>query len=155
MIPKIRVTKIRVRSLFLHSKPMPPDSTYNKCRYFYESLFWASQPNQAAKITRQLLPSAAPIRPRHLVTTQQGVVTLASSDFTAFRDALQVFYVSLRKPARHYTYRGLKIFTSLPLRFQDFQRLKLAKKVSFSSLSAQKIPIRVDLAIAQRLSLRT
>jgi hypothetical protein len=29
---------------------------------------------------------------------------------------------SLRKPARCYGYRGLKIFTSLPLRFQDFQR---------------------------------
>jgi hypothetical protein len=25
--------------------------------YFYESLFWASQPKQAAKITWQLIPS--------------------------------------------------------------------------------------------------
>jgi hypothetical protein len=41
---------------------------------------------------------------------------------TPFRDALQVFFASLRKPARRYGYRGLKIFTSLALRFQDFQR---------------------------------
>jgi DNA replication protein DnaC len=46
-------------------------------RYFCESLFWASQPNQAAKITRPLMPPAAPIRPRRLVSTQQGVETLA------------------------------------------------------------------------------
>jgi hypothetical protein len=45
-----------------------------------------------------------------------------SHDFTPFRDALQVFSASLRKPARRYGYRGLKIFTSLALRFQDFQR---------------------------------
>jgi hypothetical protein len=42
---------------------------------------------------------------------------------TPFRDALQVFSASLRKPARRYGYRGLKIFTSLALRFQDFQRM--------------------------------
>jgi hypothetical protein len=41
---------------------------------------------------------------------------------TACRDALQVFSASLRKPARRYAYRGLKIFASLTLRFQDFQR---------------------------------
>jgi hypothetical protein len=41
---------------------------------------------------------------------------------TPFRDALQVFSASLRKPARRYGYRGLKIVTSLALRFQDFQR---------------------------------
>jgi hypothetical protein len=41
---------------------------------------------------------------------------------TPFRDALQVFSASLRKPARRYDYRGLKIITSLTLRFQDFQR---------------------------------
>ena len=39
-----------------------------------------------------------------------------------FREVLQVDSVSLRQPARHYTYRGLKIFTSLALRFHDFQR---------------------------------
>lgn len=94
-------------------------------RYFCESLFWASQPNQAAKITRPLMPPAAPIRPRHLVPTQQGVGTLVPNDFTAFRDALQVFSASLRKPARRYAYRGLKIFTPLTLRFQYFQRLFL------------------------------
>ncbi|CAD6882107.1 Transposase OrfAB, subunit B [Methylomonas albis] len=41
---------------------------------------------------------------------------------TPCRDALQVFSASLRKPAQRYGYRGLKIFTSLSLRFQDFQR---------------------------------
>jgi len=41
---------------------------------------------------------------------------------TPFRDALQVFSASLRKPARRYGYRGLKIFASLSFRFQDFQR---------------------------------
>ena len=71
------------------------------------------------------MPSAAPIRPRHLVSTQQGVETLVPHDFTPFRDALQVAYTSFRQPARRYGYRGLKIFTSLSLRFQDFQRLKL------------------------------
>ena len=69
------------------------------------------------------MPSAAPIRPRHLVSTQQGVETLVPHDFTPFRDALQVAYTSFRQPARRYGYRGLKIFTSLSLRFQDFQRL--------------------------------
>ncbi|WP_221901683.1 hypothetical protein [Bathymodiolus platifrons methanotrophic gill symbiont] len=29
---------------------------------------------------------------------------------------------------RPYGYRGLKIFTSLKLRFQDFQRMKMIKK---------------------------
>jgi hypothetical protein len=46
-----------------------------------------------------------------------------SHDLTPFRDALQVFSALLRKPARRYGYRGLKIFTSLALRFQDFQRM--------------------------------
>ncbi|CAD6881060.1 Transposase OrfAB, subunit B [Methylomonas albis] len=44
---------------------------------------------------------------------------------TPCRDALQVFSASLRKPAQRYGYRGLKIFTSLSLRFQDFQRRKI------------------------------
>ena len=68
------------------------------------------------------MPSAAPIRPRHLVSTQQGVETLVPHDFTLFRDALQVAYTSFRQPALHYDYRELKIFNSLLLRFQDFQR---------------------------------
>ena len=54
---------------------------------------------------------------------QQGVETYIPNDLTVFRDVLQVDSVSLRQPARRYTYRGLKIFTSLALRFQDFQRL--------------------------------
>ncbi|MCQ8182925.1 hypothetical protein NP603_17510 [Methylomonas sp. SURF-1] len=46
-----------------------------------------------------------------------------SHDLTPFREVLQVFSASLRKPARRPGYRGLKIFTLLTLRFQDFQRL--------------------------------
>jgi hypothetical protein len=53
---------------------------------------------KSAKITRPLMPSAAPIRPRHLVSTQQGVETLAPHDLTPFRDALQVFYASSENP---------------------------------------------------------
>ena len=95
---------------------------------FGESLFLRKLvlgiPAQASgkNLTRLLMPPAAPIRPRRLVPTQQGVGTLAPNDLTAFRDALQVFSALLRKPARRYTYRGLKIFTLLSLRFQDFQR---------------------------------
>src|SRR5512137_2800094 len=37
---------------------------------------------------------------------------------------LAVLLRKLRKTARRYGYRGLKIFTSLSLRFQDFQRRK-------------------------------
>jgi hypothetical protein len=53
----------------------------------------------------------------------RGSILRLSHDLTPFRDALQVFSASLRKPARRYGYRGLKIFTSLALRFQDFQRM--------------------------------
>jgi hypothetical protein len=42
---------------------------------FATACLGASQPQQAAKITRPLLPAAAPIRPRHLVSTQPGVET--------------------------------------------------------------------------------
>ncbi|MFA5920558.1 MAG: hypothetical protein WC856_04635, partial [Methylococcaceae bacterium] len=38
---------------------------------------------------------------------------------------LAVLLRKLRKTARRYGYRGLKIFTSLSLRFQDFQRMHL------------------------------
>ena len=68
------------------------------------------------------MPAAAPIRPCHLVSTQQEVETLIPNDLTVFRDVLQVDFVSLRQPARHYTYRGLKILTLLSLRFHYFQR---------------------------------
>jgi len=51
---------------------MPAD---NQARhYFCESLFWASQPKQAAKITWQLMPSAPRfvLRPCHCVTSLQA-----------------------------------------------------------------------------------
>lgn len=59
-----------------------------------------------------LIPSAPPIRPRHLVSTQQGDRNSGSKRLDGVRDALQVFSVSLRKPARRYAYRGLKIIAS-------------------------------------------
>jgi len=40
---------------------------------------------------------------------------------------LAVLLRKLRKTARRYGYRGLKIFTSLSLRFQDFQRTNIEK----------------------------
>ncbi|WP_427501494.1 hypothetical protein ACQE3E_08210 [Methylomonas sp. MED-D] len=77
---------------------------------------------KSAKITRPLMPAA----PRFVRVTSfrpsKGSKHRLSHDLTPFRDALQVFSASLRKPARRYGYRGLKIFTSLALRFQDFQR---------------------------------
>ncbi|AMK76860.1 hypothetical protein EDE11_1409 [Methylomonas methanica] len=77
---------------------------------------------KSAKTTRPLMPSA----PRFVRVTSfrpnKGSKHGLSHDLTPCRDALQVFSASLRKPARRYGYRGLKIFTSLPLRFQDFQR---------------------------------
>ena len=85
------------------------------------------------------MPSAAPIRPRHLVSTQQGVETLVPHDFTPFRDALQVAYTSFRQPARRYGYRGLKIFTSLSLRFQDFQRMTVQLVQPMCSLTMENL----------------
>ncbi|AMK76863.1 hypothetical protein JT25_010240 [Methylomonas denitrificans] len=77
---------------------------------------------KSAKITRPLMPAA----PRFVLVTpfrpNKGSKHRLSHDLTPCRDALQVFSVSLRKSARRYGYRGLKIFTSLALRFQDFQR---------------------------------
>ena len=44
-------------------------------RYFCERFFRASGSKNQQKNTRPPMPSAAPIRPRHLVSTQQGVET--------------------------------------------------------------------------------
>ena len=59
-------------------------------RYFCERFFGNPLPEKSAKITRPLMPSAAPIRPLRLVSTQQGVETLAPQDLTPCRDALQI-----------------------------------------------------------------
>jgi hypothetical protein len=69
------------------------------------------------------MPSAAPIRPASLVSTQQGVETSLLNDLTPFRKAY--IFTTLRFVKTYaYGYRGLKIFTPLTLRFHDFQRLK-------------------------------
>jgi hypothetical protein len=69
-----------------------------------------------------------PAAPRFVRVTSfrpnKGSKHRISHDLTPCRDALQVFSASLRKPARRYGYRGLKIFASLAFRFQDFQRLQ-------------------------------
>ncbi|WP_446810594.1 hypothetical protein ACH50O_03150 [Methylomonas sp. 2BW1-5-20] len=60
-----------------------------------------------------------------------------SHDLTPCRDALQVFSASLRKPARRYGYRGLKIFTSLALRFQDLlerSKQQMVKEMEFKAV---------------------
>ena len=44
-------------------------------RYFCERFFRASCSKNQQKTTRPPMPSAAPTRPRHLVSTQQGVET--------------------------------------------------------------------------------
>jgi tetratricopeptide (TPR) repeat protein len=44
-------------------------------RYFCKRFFRASCSKNQQKTTRPPMPSAAPIRPRHLVSTQQGVET--------------------------------------------------------------------------------
>ena len=58
--------------------------------YFCESLFWASQPKQATKITWQLMPTAPQfvLRQCHCVTSLQARCRLrdtTSNDLTAFR----------------------------------------------------------------------
>ncbi|WP_221898365.1 hypothetical protein [Bathymodiolus japonicus methanotrophic gill symbiont] len=39
---------------------------------------FASQPSSSKNLTRPLMPPAAPIRPRHLVPTQQGARNIGS-----------------------------------------------------------------------------
>ena len=61
----------------LHDKPEEhePFQKQEGSRYFCERFFRASCSKNQQKITRPPMPSAAPIRPRHLVSTQQGVET--------------------------------------------------------------------------------
>jgi len=99
------------------------------------------------------MPSAAPIRPLRLVSTLQGVKTSPPHDLTPFRDALQVFSASLRKPARRYGYHGLKIFTSLALRFQDFQRLNQLAPVTAVRGNNDKGDWAEALPVSARLTL--
>ncbi|WP_225616278.1 efflux RND transporter periplasmic adaptor subunit [Methylomonas albis] len=70
---------------------------------------------------------------------------------TPCRDALQVFSASLRKPARRYGYRGLKIFTSLALRFQDFQRELQKANAAHKSAQANLKAAEVEVINVSRL----
>ncbi|QPK64390.1 PAS domain S-box protein [Methylomonas sp. LL1] len=92
-------------------------------RYFCESLFRGIPAPTSGKNYATAYAYGGPdssASPRFDPT--RGSKHRLSHDLTPFREALQVFSASLRKPARRYGYRGLKIFTSLTLRFQDFQR---------------------------------
>ncbi|MCQ8182560.1 hypothetical protein NP603_15670, partial [Methylomonas sp. SURF-1] len=57
-----------------------------------------------------------------LVPTRVSKLRL-SHDFTPFREALQAFSASLRKPARRDGYRGLKIFTLISTTISTYWRL--------------------------------
>ena len=54
---------------------------------------------------------------------------IGSKSLDAVSRGLAALLRKLRKTARRYGYRGLKIFTSLSLRFQDFQRTKNLRAV--------------------------
>jgi len=106
---------------------------YRGLHIFGESLFLPKDffelpsRKKSAKITRPLMPSAPLFVRVTSFRPSMGSKRWLSHDLTPFRDALQVFSALLRKPARRYGYRGLKIFTSLALRFQDFQRMTTRK----------------------------
>ena len=96
-------------------------------RYFCDSLFWASQPKQAAKDYATVILLRKPRYPWHnIVPTQQGDRNIVPIVDAAYREA-SVFHLRVatdQHPALC-SYRGLKIFTSLSLRFQDFQRMPI------------------------------
>ncbi|MDO8846314.1 MAG: hypothetical protein Q7V32_18425 [Methylicorpusculum sp.] len=65
---------------------------------FAKACFGHPSPIKQQKNTRPLMPPAAPIRPRRLVSTQQGLKHWLSHDLTPFRYALQVFSASYENP---------------------------------------------------------
>ncbi|OHX38064.1 hypothetical protein BJL95_22890 [Methylomonas sp. LWB] len=109
------------------SKPFEIGPAFN-VEFIGESLFLRKifRQSLARKIGKKLRDRQCLRRPRFVRVASfrpnKGAKHGLSHDLTASRDALQVFSVSLRKPARRYAYRGLKIVTSLALRFHDFQR---------------------------------
>jgi hypothetical protein len=90
-------------------------------------LFWASQPKQAAKITRQPMPPAAPAVLLHSLDTRQGAsnIILAMTRRDVGKPAF-----SLRKKRFVKTHALSLLRTKnlryAMLRFQDFQRMKLS-----------------------------
>ena len=109
----------------LHVALMVMLGGFKESRYFCDSLFWASQPKQAAKDYATVILLRKPRYPWHnIVPTQQGDRNIVPIVDAAYREA-SVFHLRVatdQHPALC-SYRGLKIFTSLSLRFQDFQRL--------------------------------
>ena len=98
---------------------------------YAKACFGHPSPSKRQKNTWQLLPSAPRfvLRTCHYATSSFLSMQLRntpSNDFTPCRNAFYFVstYASASIPTkqRPYGYRGLKIFTSLTLRFQDFQR---------------------------------
>ena len=66
---------------------------------FLRKIFPGILLEKSAKITRPPMPSAAPIRPASLVSTQQGVETSLRNDLTPFRKAY-IFTALDKSPLR-------------------------------------------------------
>ena len=67
------------------------DFKITESRYFCDRFFGNPLTEKSAKITRPLMPSAAPIRPRHRVSTQQGDRNFGSSILDAVSRCLAGF----------------------------------------------------------------
>ena len=103
-----------------------------KVPLFLRKLFWASQPKQAAKITRQPMPPAAPAVLLHSLDTRQEAsnIILAMTRRDVGKPAF-----SLRKKRFVKTHALSLLRTKnlryAMLRFQDFQRLMLESEHDF------------------------
>ena len=93
--------------------------------YFCERFFRASCSKNQQKITRPPMPSAAPIRPRHLVSTQQGVETQVPNDLTPFRKAY--------------------IFSTIHFLKTNALRLSATKNLHFASAPLLSRPLDLNL----------
>ena len=90
---------------------------------FAKACSWASCPNKQQKTTRPLLPSAASIRPAYVPATSHHRILDADSAALPQMTLRHVVMLCifpppalthrLRKNTQPYSYRGLKIFTSL------------------------------------------
>ena len=72
------------------------------------------------------MPSAAPIRPASLVSTQQGVETLLRNDLTPFRKAYIFTKLGFVKTYALQLSRTKNLHCAM-LRFQDFQRRRIRR----------------------------
>ncbi|MEQ1638371.1 MAG: hypothetical protein ABL903_16960 [Methylococcales bacterium] len=95
---------------------------------FCDGLFWASQPNQAAKTTATgFMPPAALTVSCTSIARDPARGSLQSTlqlirETDCLFPRLMLNRISLGKLKLTCAYQRLKIFTSLTLRFHDFQR---------------------------------